>query len=69
MSKKFNRKNCDSRLRATITDKWGRTVSLFGTYAFEWSIVIDNNNGKISISSYPNGRIARKHFNEFKKKK
>lgn len=31
----FHRGNCDSTLRATVTDQLGRTVSLFGTHAFE----------------------------------
>lgn len=35
MAKKFKRENCDSTLRATVTDQLGRTVSLFGTHAFE----------------------------------
>lgn len=36
MAKKFKRENCDSTLRATVTDQLGRIVSLFGTHAFEW---------------------------------
>ncbi len=35
MSKRnYNRDNCDNRLRAIVTDKWGRTVALFGKHAF-----------------------------------
>lgn len=64
----FHRENCDSRVRATITDKWGRTISLLGTHAFEWSIVIESY-GKVVIQSYPNGGMARKEFNNYKKKK
>lgn len=64
----FHKENCESRVRATITDKWGRTISLLGTHAFEWSIVIEAN-GKMTIQSYPNGDIARKEFNNYKKKK
>ena len=40
----FHRENCESTLRATVTDQLGRTVSLFGTHAFEWSIVIASDN-------------------------
>ena len=64
----FHRENCDSRVRATITDKWGRTISLLGTHAFEWEIVIESC-GKITIQSYHNGSIARKEFNNYKRKR
>lgn len=64
----YHRENCDSRVRATITDKWGRTISLMGQHAFEWSIVIEAN-GKMIIQSYPCSKEARKIFNELKKKK
>lgn len=64
----FHRENYESKVRATITDKWGRTISLLGTHAFEWSIVIESC-GKITIQSYPDGDIARKEFNNYKKKK
>lgn len=64
----YHRENCDSRVRATITDKWGRTISLMGTHAFEWSIVIESC-GNITIQSYSNGDIARKEFKELKKKR
>lgn len=64
----FHKENCDSRVRATITDKWGRTISLLGTHAFEWFIVMEAW-GKITIQSYPNGSIARREFNNYKKKK
>lgn len=64
----FHRENCDSRVRATITDKWGRTISLLGTHAFEWEIVIESN-GKITVQSFTNGDKARKEFKELKKKR
>lgn len=64
----FHRENCDSRVRATITDKWGRTISLLGTHAFEWSIIIEAC-GKITISQYTDGKTARKEFKELKKKR
>ena len=44
MAKKYKRENCDSTLRATVTDALGRTVSLFETHAFEWSIVVTSDN-------------------------
>lgn len=67
MSKKnrFHRNNCDSTLRATIKDAFGRTVSLFGKHAFEWSIVWESEN-KITITTFKKGDKARKAFNNIK---
>lgn len=67
-NKQYHRENCDSKVRATITDKWGRTISLLGTHAFEWEIVIEAC-GKITIQSFTDGKKARKEFNNYKKKK
>lgn len=67
MAKKYNRNNCDSTLRATVTDTLGRTVSLFGTHAFEWSIVIASDNS-ITMQTFKKGDIARKEFNKYKRK-
>jgi hypothetical protein len=68
MAKKYNRNNCDSRLRATVTDQLGRTVSLFGTHAFEWSIVIASDNS-ITIQTFSKRDVARKEFNKYKRKR
>lgn len=68
MTKKYNRNNCDSTLRATVTDALGRTVSLFGTYAFEWSIVIASDNS-ITMQTFKKGDIARKEFTKYKRKR
>lgn len=68
MAKKFKRENCDSTLRATVTDALGRTVSLFGTHAFEWSIVIALDNS-ITMQTFKKGDIARKEFNKYKRKR
>lgn len=65
MSKKYNRKNCDSKLRAVIEDRFGNKISLFGTHAFEWSIVKEEN-GCIVITTYPNGSVARAEFAKMK---
>ena len=66
--KQYHRKNCDSRVRATVTDQLGRTVSLFGTHAFEWSIVIASDNS-IIMQTFKKGDIARKEFNKYKRKR
>lgn len=68
MGKRYNRDNCDNRLRAVITDKWGRTVALFGKHAFEWTIVLQDN-GRTIVRSFPNGEQARKEFRKFKRKR
>lgn len=66
MAKKYKRENCNSTLRAT--DQLGRTVSLFGTHAFEWSIVIASDNS-ITMQTFKRGDIARKEFNKYKRKR
>lgn len=68
MAKKYKRENCNSTLRATVTDALGRTVSLFGTHAFEWSIVIASNNS-ITMQTFKKGDIARKEFSKYKRKR
>ena len=69
MSKRnYNRDNCDSILRAVITDKWGRTISLFGKHVFEWEIVIESC-GKFTARTFSTGHEARKEFNNLKRKK
>lgn len=67
-AEKYNRNNCSSELRATVTDALGRTVSLFGTHAFEWSIVVTSDNS-ITMQAFKKGDIARKEFNKYKRKK
>lgn len=64
----YHRENCDSRVRVTIKDKWGRTISLLGTHAFEWKIVIKSNDN-ITITSYPNGVKARAEFKKLTRKR
>ena len=66
--KKYNKDNCDSRLRAVITDKYGRTISLLGKHAFEWEIIIELS-GRLIVRQYPNGKEARKAFNQLKRKR
>lgn len=68
MAKKYNKGNCSSLLRATVIDQLGRTVSLFGTHAFEWSIVIASDNS-ITMQTFKKGDIARKEFNKYQRKR
>lgn len=67
--KKFDKNKCVSCVRAQITDKWGRQITLFGQHAFNWEIAIQGCTGDITIKSYPNGKMAREHFQELKKKR
>lgn len=66
MNKKYNRYNCSSRVRAIIKDKLGRTITLIGTHAFEWEIIMENDN-KITITKFHNRVSATKEFNKFRK--
>lgn len=66
--KKYNRRNCDSLVRATITDRYGRTITLMGKHAFEWSILIEGITGIILIERFNKGIKARERFNQLKKK-
>lgn len=63
--KNYHKENCNSKLRATITDIWGRKISLFGTHAFEWQIVFEKDN-RIVIQSFKTGKEARKEFKKYK---
>lgn len=65
---RYNRENCDNRLRAVVTDKYGRTIALFGKHAFEWEIAIKSN-GNITITSYPNSAKARAEFKKLTRKR
>ena len=54
--------------RASIKDPYGRKIILLGKYAFNYSIYIEGITGRVVIETYKNGTIARKRFNELKKK-
>lgn len=64
----YHRSNCCSKVRAVVTDKWGRKVTLMGTHAFEWSIVLEAN-GRVIINSFSNSKEARKEFKTLTKKR
>lgn len=65
--RKFNKKTCTSAVRDRFTDKWGRTITLMGTHAFEYAIYIEGIT-TTSIERFTNGVLARKRLNELKKK-
>ena len=67
MSKKhYNRENCNSQVRATIKDQYGRTITLVGRHAFEWSIVVDNG-VTVKVTTFSNSNAAKKEFKKLSK--
>lgn len=64
--RKFNRLNCDSIVRTRFTDSWGRVITLTGTHTFEYTIHIEGI--RTITETFVNGRLARKRFNELKRK-
>ena len=64
--RKFNRLHCDSIVRARFTDSWGRVITLTGTHAFEYTIHIEGI--RTVTETFVNGTLARKRFNELKRK-
>lgn len=62
--RKFNRLHCDSIVRARFTDSWGRVITLTG--AFEYTIHIEGI--RTVTETFVNGKLARKRFNELKRK-
>ena len=65
----YNKSNCTGIVRGQITDKYGRKITIQGVHAFEYTIVIETPLHTITIEQYTNGAIARKRFNELKKKR
>ena len=48
--RKYHKSNCDSTVRAIITDALGRKVILVGKHAFEWSIILERE-GRLVIEN------------------
>lgn len=47
-------------------DSWGRVITLTGTHAFEYTIHIEGI--RTVTETFVNGKLARKRFNELKRK-
>ena len=60
--RKYNRLNCDSTVRARFIDTQGRVITLVGT--LEYAIHIEG----VRTETFVNGKLARKRFNELKRK-
>lgn len=57
--RKYNRLNCDSTVRARFIDTWGRVIT---------SHAIHIEGVRTVTETFENGTLARKRFNELKKK-
>ena len=66
MSKTFNQKNCECRVRESKIDQYGRRITVTGQHAFGYNIHIQERD-KITSFPYPNGTEARKAFRELTK--
>ena len=61
MSKTFNQKNCECRVRESKIDQYGRRITVTGQHAFGYNIHIQDRD-KITSFPYSNGAEARKAF-------
>ena len=61
MSKIFNQKNCECRVRESKIDQYGRRITVTGQHAFGYNIHIQDRD-KITSFPYSNGTEARKAF-------
>ena len=68
MSRIFNQRNCECRVRESKVDQYGRTITVTGQHAFGYNIHIQDRD-KITSFPYPNGTEARKAFKELTKKR
>ena len=66
MSRIFNQKNCECKVRESKVDQYGRTITVTGQHAFGYNIHIQDRD-KITSFPYPNGTEARKAFKELTK--
>lgn len=61
--KEIHKSNCVNKVRFTVTDKLGNTITVCGKYAFEWTINIDKD-GMIIQTSF---KSRQKAFNELER--
>lgn len=54
---KIHKSNCVNRVRFTVTDQLGNTITVCGRYAYEWTINIDKD-GMVIQTSFKNRRKA-----------
>ena len=61
MSRIFNQRNCECRVRESKVDQYGRRITVTGQHAFGYNVHIQDRD-KITSFPYPNGTEARKAF-------
>jgi len=54
---KIHKSNCVNRVRFTVTDQLGNTITVCGRYAYEWTINIDKD-GMVIQTSFKNRHKA-----------
>lgn len=54
---KIHKSNCVNKVRFTVTDQLGNTITVCGKYAYEWTINIDRD-GMVIQTSFKNRRKA-----------
>ena len=54
---KIHKSNCVNRVRFTVTDQLGNTITVCGRYAYEWTINIDKD-GMVVQTSFKNRHKA-----------
>lgn len=64
----YHKENCNCFIRETIIDILGRTITLGGYHAFEWTITIYTKDRIIS-TQYPNSKEAKKEFQKYKRQR
>ena len=64
----YHRENCNCSIRETVIDIYGRTITLSGQHAFEWSIIISTEDRTVK-TVYSKGIDARREFYKLKKKR
>jgi hypothetical protein len=67
--KTYHKANCIGIVRGQFTDKYGRKVTIQGFHAFEYTICIESITHVVTTEQYANGAMARKRFNELKRKR
>lgn len=61
--RQYHKSNCNSTVRAIVTDALGRKVILVGKHAFEWSIILEKE-GRLVITTFPKREQAVDTFNK-----
>lgn len=61
--RKIHKSNCVNKVRFTVTDQLGNTITVCGRYAYEWTINV-NKNGMVIQTSFES---RKKALNELRK--